>query len=144
MRSYPPKNILLGSPMFFLVNPDDLNGLNEWTEYLDSILHVPCRIEDLPDGLHLIEERQRVVQVRGLKIEIFGCEHPPPHFHVKSRDINVSFAIDDCRLINGIPPSGKVLRAIQYWHRNARPCLIEVWNATRPNGCSVGAFRDNT
>lgn len=142
MSSRPPKEVLLGSPMFFLVAPDDLEGLDEWAEYLDSILHGPCRIEELAGSLRLVEERQLVASVRGLKIEVFGNEHPPPHFHVNSCDVNASFTIDDCRFINGIPPSGKALRALQYWHKNARPYLVERWNATRPDGCSVGEFRE--
>lgn len=130
--------------MFYLVAPEDLEGFDEWTQYLDSLLHGPCRVEEVAGELCLVEERQLVDRVRGLKIEIFGKEHPPPHFHVSSCDVNASFAIDDCRLINGTAPSGNALRAIQYWHKNARQNLMEIWNATRPDGCSVGEFREKS
>lgn len=142
MRSRPPKKALLGSPSFFLVASEDLEGLDEWAEYLDSILHGPCRIEELAGSLLLVEERKLVDHVRGLKVKIFGDEHPPPHFHVESSDVDASFTINDCRLINGTV-SGKELRAIQYWHKLARPHLVNVWNTTRPDGCSVGVFREH-
>jgi hypothetical protein len=31
-------------------------------------------------------------------------------------------------------------KKIQFWHKHAKPLLIEVWNSTRPTDCTVGAY----
>jgi hypothetical protein len=85
----------------------------------------------------LIETRQLVARVRGLRIEIQSREHPPPHFHVRAPGLRVSFAIEDCRLLEG-SISGRDRALIEWWYGHSRPLLIEVWNATRPADCPVG------
>jgi hypothetical protein len=81
-----------------------------------------------------------VAAPKGLKIEIFSNEHPPPHFRVKHGGETNSFRIDD-----GTPlkPNGdlmKYFRNVKKWHRKNKDLLIEKWNETRPSGCPVGMF----
>jgi len=89
----------------------------------------------------LYHARQRVDSVNGLRIEIYPREHAPPHFHVVSGDLRASFAIDDCRLLEGdIASRDRAL--VRWWHQHSRRKLIEVWNATRPTDCPVGQIVD--
>lgn len=84
--------------------------------------------------------RQLVARFEGLKVEIYSREHPPPHFHVKGGDVDVSFSIDNCELIEG-KLDGRRTALIQFWHSRCKDKLIDFWNATRPDGCSVGVIR---
>ena len=79
-----------------------------------------------------------VAALKGLKIEVFSDEHPPPHFRVKFGGESNSFRIDD-----GTPmyPNGdlkKYFRNVRKWHRKNKNLLIKKWNETRPSGCPVG------
>lgn len=82
----------------------------------------------------------RVDHVHGLRIEIYHTEHPPPHFHVRAADIDVAFAIDDCRLLKG-SIGAREHALIRWWYKRSRGKLITVWNATRPSNCPVGPIR---
>jgi Domain of unknown function (DUF4160) len=129
-----------GSPMFYLVTPDELEGLDEWAEWLSALLTGPCRVEEVDGRLALIEGRQLVeVLDRGVRVEVFPDEHAPPHFHVKSSAIDASFTIDGCEKLRG-KVTGADLRTIRLWHQHAKPKLIEVWNSTRPGDCEVGVY----
>lgn len=125
---------------FYLIAPEELDGVDEYAEWLEAILHGPCSIREDEDGeLVLIEIRQLVARVNGLKIEIYSNEHPPPHFHVKSPNVNASFSIESCEKLEGSINS-QDLKKIQFWHQHAKPLLIDVWNSTRPTYCSVGGY----
>jgi hypothetical protein len=80
-----------------------------------------------------------VAKVNGLKIEIYSNEHPPPHFHVKSPNVNASFDIENCLLLEGNVDT-KDKKKIQFWHKQTKPILINVWNSTRPTHCTVGEY----
>jgi hypothetical protein len=136
-----PKDLARKVGMFFLVEPSDLNGFDEWAEWLLSLGSGLCSVIERDGELLLLETRQRVATIdRGLRIEVFSDEHPPPHFHVKSGAIDASFAIDDCSLLRGNVDSGD-MRRIRYWHQHAKAMLVEVWNSTRPGDCTVGECR---
>ena len=83
------------------------------------------------------EQRHRVDNISNLKIEIFSNEHPPPHFHIKSPEIDATFSILECKLLNGNIDS-KSLKKIEYYHQHMRDKLIEAWNKFRPDDCPVG------
>ena len=125
---------------FYLIDPEELDGLDEYTEWLEAIFHGPCSIWEEDDGeLVLIEIRQLVARVNGLKIVINSNEHPPPHFHVTSPNVNASFSIEGCEKLEGSIRS-QDLRKIKYWHQHAKPLLIDVWNSSRPTNCTVGDY----
>ena len=124
---------------FELANPETLETIEEWTLWLEAILHGPCSIF-MRDGESLLSQgKQLVERLSGLKIEVYPDEHPPPHFHVISRDVNASFAIEDCRLLMG-HATPEALQKIKHWHKYSKPKLVEVWNATRPTNCTVGRY----
>jgi len=92
------------------------------------------------DG-RLIETRVFVDSVGPLRIVIHTREHGPPHFHVLATGIDASFAIRDCSKLRGsITPTQ--LKLVQYWHAQARPLLIKVWNQSRPSDCPVGPIEE--
>jgi hypothetical protein len=88
------------------------------------------------DG-RLYNIRQLVARVGGIEIHVYAREHPPPHFHVKSSDIDATFTLDDCTYING-NIDRREQRLVKWWYDRARPQLIAAWNSTRPTDCPVG------
>ncbi len=88
----------------------------------------------------LLRIRKLIERVEGLRIEVRPNEHPPPHFHVITGDIDASFTIEDCSLL-----AGKLDRnhqkLIKWWHSRAQQKLISAWDETRATGCSVGEYR---
>jgi hypothetical protein len=88
------------------------------------------------DG-QLYSIRQLVARVAGLKIHIYPVEHPPPHFHVRSPDVDATFTLDDCTFIKGnIDRRERDL--VRWWYDRSRSLLIRVWNQTRPSDCPAG------
>jgi Domain of unknown function (DUF4160) len=138
------KDDLMGTSHFHWVNPNELEGIVEWVEYLDALLHGPCKIWEEDNGeLVLIEIRALIATVSGLKLEIYPNEHPPPHFHVKSSTTSASFRVDNCERLHG-DISHSDYKKIKYWHQFSKPLLIEKWNSMRPTTCQVGAYREAT
>lgn len=136
-----PKEILRRTALFFLVEPSQLEGLTEAVEWLESLLNGPCEVVTHDGQDFIVEQRQLIERLEGLKIEIYPNEHPPPHFHAVAPKVDASFAIDDCRLLKG-DISGQDHRKIRLWHANFKPLLIDRWNATRPTLCKVGSYRE--
>ena len=141
MDKYKLKEILRGSSKFHLVDIETLESPDDWAEYLDSILHDDCYILERNGELILVEQRKLVEVVRGLQIEIYPKEHTPPHFHVKSANVDASFRIDNCIKMNG-SISRKEELAIKFWWQKAKPKLIDVWDKTRPSDCIVGKYEE--
>jgi hypothetical protein len=128
---------------FHMVDPDDLDDLQEFAEYLEALFHKPCSIFEEDGELVLLENRALVEHVRGLKIEVYPREHAPPHFHVRSAKVNASFSIANCERLEGYIPSFEELK-VRYWYKSAKPKLIDAWNATRPSDCPVGPYVEIT
>jgi hypothetical protein len=136
-----PKDLARKMGLFCLVDPSQLTDLDELAEWLLSLGSGLCTVVERDGELLLLEARQRVAVIdRGMRIEIHPHEHAPPHFHVGSETMNASFAIDDCSLLRGNVTSSEQ-RRIRYWHRRAKPMLIDFWNSTRPGDCAVGEYR---
>ena len=130
------KDQLRETSYFHLIDPAKLDSLDDFAAWLEAILHNPCTVWERDGEMVLIEIRQVVARVKGLKIEIYSNEHPPPHFHVKSPNIDVSFDIENCDLLKGSIDSGDK-KKIKFWHMHAKPLLIEAWDSTRPTNCTV-------
>ncbi len=135
------KEELRRTPYFHQVEPEKLEGLKDYTAWLEAILHNPCSVFERNGESFLIENKQLIEKVNGLKIEIYSNEHPPPHFHVKSANVNASFDIENCDILEGNINS-KDLKKIKYWHNHAKQILIKTWNSTRPGGCTVGEYKN--
>ena len=123
-------------------NPlEELKSIQEFAQYLESLLNDSCSVIEMEGELILLEIKALVDNVRGMKIEIYPKEHPPPHFHVKSSNFQASFRIDDCSIIAGDITAGDYNK-ILYWHKHAKSKLIEIWNKTRPTNCVVGFYQE--
>lgn len=127
--------------MLHMINPSELNGFYEHVEWLEAILHNQCAVWEENGDEFLIEIRQLIQKVNGLKIEIYPNEHAPPHFHVKSPNINASFTIENCEKLEGNINSND-LKKIKFWHKSSKQLLISKWNETRPTDCTVGEYEN--
>lgn len=78
--------------------------------------------------------------LKGLKIEIFSNEHPPPHFRVTYNGKSANYKIKDCTKISGDLDIWD--RNIRKWHKKNKDILIITWNTTRPSDCPVGNYRE--
>lgn len=87
--------------------------------------------------------KQQVDRIKGLKIEIYPNEHPPPHFHVRGGGINASFSIVDCKHLEG-EISNRNKSIIEWWHERSKDLLVNKWNETRPSDCQVGPIKTDT
>lgn len=134
-----PKAQARQSHRFHLVNPEELETFEEWAEWLEALLHNPCSIFERDNELILLEIKQLVERINGLKIEVYSDEHPPPHFHVKAPEIDASFSIEDCSLLKG-KISSVAEQKVRYWHHYSKPKLIDAWNSSRPSNCTVGPY----
>ena len=112
----------------------EANDLDEMAEVLFDLLNGGFSVWT-DESLYCI--KQLVAIQKGLKIEIRPKEHPPPHFHVKSADLNASFTIEDCEMLSG-DLEGRNVSLIKWWHKRSKKKLVEIWNATRPSDCPVG------
>jgi hypothetical protein len=81
--------------------------------------------------------KQLVARVNGLQIHVYAKEHAPPHFHVKSADVDATFTITDCTFLGG-NIDGREQNLVRWWYTRSRPLLIAAWNKTRPADCPVG------
>jgi len=135
-----PKEIARERGRFHLVSPNDLLDINEYAEWLNALLYGQCKVEEYDGELCVVEIKHLVSNSGGVKVEIFSNEHPPPHFHVKSKGLNASFSIENCEVIDGKVTS-KELKTIKYWQQQLKPKLIQIWNDTRPDNCTVGEYQ---
>lgn len=87
------------------------------------------------DSMHLLLDK-----VKGLRIEVYAREHPPPHFRVSFDNQAACFKISDCKRING--KLDRYLTTIERWHLEHKQDLISTWDNLRPGGCTVGPYRD--
>lgn len=90
---------------------------------------------DADDSMHLLLDK-----VKGMRIEVYGREHPPPHFRVSFDNHAACFQISDCKRING--KLDRYLAVIQRWHAAHKQDLISTWNRLRPDNCPVGPYRE--
>lgn len=102
------------------------------------------RIVEFTDKGEYVElKKVQVDRLKGLKIEVFANEHPPPHFRVKFQGSTANYRIKDCKRING---SGEVVRfennVFKWWKSNKQK-LIDIWNERRPSDCPVGVYQES-
>jgi hypothetical protein len=117
---------------------ESAGSLDEVARVLDILLFEGYAV--WTDG-SLVNIKQLVARVDGLKIEIFAREHPPPHFHVSAGNIDATFSLADGTLLNGRVAS-RERALIQWWYTRSRPLLIKTWNETRPTNCPVGSITE--
>lgn len=136
----PTKDELREMGWLHTIDPEELEGFEDWAKWLEAILSEPCAIYELEGEQHLITIKALVDRYCGLRIMVYPNDHPPPHFHVKSGDVDASFRIDNCDLLKGKVPVNAE-KKIRYWHKRSRPVLEKAWNQTRPTDCTVGPIQ---
>lgn len=90
-------------------------------------------------GLSPLLEK-KIAQIKGLKVEIFANEHPPPHFRISYQGEVANYRISDGERING--ELGKWDRNVKKWHEQNKSTLIKQWDEMRPRDCPVGKYRE--
>lgn len=120
-----------------------LKNIDDVAAHLFSFLNSGCYVLERNGEDLLVETKQLVGREKGLKIEIRQNEHPPPHFHVYTPDIQASFKIDNLGKMEGSIDS-KNFKLLKYWYfqKNGKKKLIEIWNSSRPTDCVVGEYKD--
>jgi hypothetical protein len=100
-----------------------------------SRLFACCRV--WPDGT-VIETKEQVARIGGVIIKVYSKEHAPPHFHVKYSGKQASFKIENCDILEGNLNNNEE-KIVKYWFKiGGKFNLIDAWNRTRPDDCSVG------
>lgn len=110
---------------------------------LNIFLFIRAKFEGIPFRYvpPVIGMAYMVDRIGDLKIVIYHNEHPPPHFHVVSSQLNFSMEIETGRMLRGEFPNKRIRRKIESWHSKNKNLLIRVWNETRPTNCKVGPIR---
>lgn len=123
----------------YYAEPEDIDNLTDFESQLMQLLNSGAYYFDDK----IIEAREQVDRLHGIKIEIYSNEHPPPHFHITTQGLKASLRIDNGEILENSGFSGKQLRTVQAWFLKSKEKLIEVWNKTRPDDCQVGYYRED-
>lgn len=75
-----------------------------------------------------------------VKLEVFSNEHPPPHFRVSYDGSSANYSIETGLRLDGNAALAVKDRTVAQWWRTYRVAIAELWNRTRPTGCTVGEF----
>ena len=102
---------------------------------LSDLLKYYLGLDDNSLELHLKEHntatKERVATIDDLQVIIYSNDHNPPHFHVKTKNLNIDakFKIEDCELIAG-EISSKDLKKIKafYLSPKGKMVLELIWN----------------
>jgi type I restriction enzyme, R subunit len=125
--------------------PESQESNLEWKidldhEYAEKLHHLLLVSDLVNASLPVGHIGLQVDRFRGLKVEIFANEHPPPHFRVICAAGSANFRISDCFQING--GLKREYRLIKRWHSENKLRLVSAWNERRPSDCPVGEYRD--
>ena len=74
----------------------------------------------------------KVCRWRGIAIEMYAPDHPPPHFHALAAEHEARIAIDDLSVLTGSLPR-QLLREVLAWAVLRRTELLENWELCRRN-----------
>jgi len=73
-----------------------------------------------------INNMPTVATFNGIKIEMYGGEHPPPHFHARYAEFIAQIGIEDLGIIEGSPPIPQ-LRLARQWAASRQIPLLVAW-----------------
>ncbi len=105
-------------------------------KYLERYINQTTVNEEF--GVYFIKEL--VGRTRNMKIEIYGNDHNPPHFHVNSNDksINATFRLDDCELLKGEIGSQDKKRIEAFFADQKTQLLMkEMWNKSKSDNSKI-------
>ncbi len=96
---------------------------------MKQLLGYYLNLDDISLEQHLAEasivQKERVATIEDLQVIIYSNDHPPPHFHVKTKDLKIDakFRIEDCELISG-EISAKDLKKIKAFYLSPKGKII--------------------
>jgi len=106
------------------------------SQYLERYINQTIVNEEF--GVYFIKEL--VGRTRNMKIEIYGNDHNPPHFHVKSNDLSIdaTFRLDDCELLKG-EIGRKDKKRIEAFFADQKSQLLmrELWNKSKSGNSKI-------
>jgi len=65
---------------------------------------------------------------KGIKINFYFHDHPPPHFHAIYSEFESLIEIDSFNVLQGDLPN-KQLKMVKKWAKPRKEELMELWNA---------------
>ena len=107
---------------------------------LADLLKYYLGLDDRSLELHLKDAnsatKERVATIEDLQVIIYSNDHNPPHFHVKTKNLNIDakFKIEDCELISGEIAS-KDLKKIKAFYLSSKGKMVLelIWNKRNQN-----------
>lgn len=101
---------------------------------LQDLLTYYLGLDDVSLEKHLAEvntaTKERVVTLDDLQVIIYLNDHIPPHFHVKTKnlDIDAKFSIEKCELLSGTI-SAKDLKKIKAFYLSPKGKIVlnTIW-----------------
>lgn len=108
---------------------------NIMEKILTDLLTYYLSLDDISLEKHLKEvntaTKERLTTLDDLQVIIYSNDHHPPHFHVKTKDLNIDakFKIENCELLSG-SISNKDLKKIRafYLSPKGKIVLTSIWN----------------
>ncbi|HUC82357.1 MAG TPA: DUF4160 domain-containing protein [Flavisolibacter sp.] len=102
---------------------------------LESLLNYYLGLDEISLEKHVKEAnaaaKERVATIDDLQVFIYSNDHNPPHFHVKTKslDIDAKFRIEDCELLSGTIGS-KHLKKIKAFYLSPKGQIVlnAIWN----------------
>lgn len=102
---------------------------------LKELLNYYLGLDDISLEQHLKEvntaTKDRVETIDDLQVIIYSNDHHPPHFHVKTKnlDIDAKFKIENCELMSGNIGS-KDLKKIKAFYMSPKGKIVlnQIWN----------------
>ncbi len=102
---------------------------------LADLLEYYLGLDDSSLELHLkgvnSSTKERITTIEDLQVIIYSNDHNPPHFHVKTKNLNIDakFKIEDCELISG-KIGTKDLKKIEAFYLSPKGKIILelIWN----------------
>jgi hypothetical protein len=74
----------------------------------------------------------KICRWKGIVIEMFAQDHPPPHFHAQYAEFEARIAIETLDVLSSDLPN-RVLAEVFGWARLRQAQLIENWDLCRNN-----------
>ncbi len=122
----------------YYCNQEKLNDISQFEKQIGDLLNSGAYYYNN----NYVESRHLVDKIRNIKIEIYSKEHGIPHFHILADDKRASLSIENCELIENTGFDNKTIKTIEKWFKISKQRLIDIWNKTRPDDCSIGKINN--
>lgn len=111
------------------------NSINT-LEFLERIFQFTLAHTSVTEDGQVFEKREAVGRINNIKLEIHPNDHPPPHLHIRSPEINAKVAILTGEIIRGSLDRKTHLK-VKYFLNLNKKMVVDTWNNLRPTNCLV-------